>query len=137
MGTTLTMKKKGSEPDDLVISHLVSIGEKTTEAEEIDVTTLDSPGGNKEFIQGPKDPGTVDCVANDLFDGEVALLKAVFDSGDVRDWEEGMNGKATLGYSGYLSSFSFGEETTDGLFNVSFSIRRTGEEDYEETEAPA
>jgi hypothetical protein len=133
MGTVLTLKKAGQEADDTVLAHLANIGEKTTEAEEIDVTTLDSPGGNKEFIQGPKDPGTVDVVANNMFDGEVVLLKAIFDSGVVRSWEETMISGATLGYDGYISSFTFGEETTDGLYTASFSIRRTGEEDYEET----
>ena len=40
MGTTLTMKKAGDEPDDTVIAHLTSIGEVNGEREEIDVTTL-------------------------------------------------------------------------------------------------
>ena len=36
MGTTLTMKKTGDEPDDTVIAHLTSIGEVNGEREEID-----------------------------------------------------------------------------------------------------
>ena len=58
MATSLKMVKSGSEPDDLVIAHITSIGEQASEAEEIDVTTLDSPNRAKEYIQGAKDAGT-------------------------------------------------------------------------------
>jgi hypothetical protein len=128
------MVKTGSESTDTVLAHIQSIGDKTTEAEEIDVTTLDSPGGNKEFIQGPKDPGNVEVLANNVGDGQAVILKAVFDSGAVRTWKETWVDGTTLKYDGYISSFTFGEETTDGLYTVGFSIRRTGEETYTEPE---
>ena len=68
MGTTLTMKKAGDEPDDTVIAHLTSIGEVNGEREEIDVTTIDSPNGAKEFISGVVDFGSFD-VAGNVIDG--------------------------------------------------------------------
>ena len=68
MGTTLTMKKAGDEQADTVIAHLTSIGEVTGEREEIDVTTLDSPNGAKEFISGVVDFGSFD-VAGNVIDG--------------------------------------------------------------------
>ena len=71
MATKLIMVKSGSEASDLDIAHLKSIGDQSTEADEIDVTTLDSPNRAKEFIQGAKDAGTMDFVINDMFDGQV------------------------------------------------------------------
>lgn len=133
MATTLTKTMSGSETEDLVLAHLQSIGEQTTEAEEIDVTTLDSPNGAKEFIQGAKDPGSVEVVANNVFDGQVATLQSIFNSGNVEEWTEAYPGDAgTLTYSAYMSAFTFGEATTDGLATVSFTLRLTGAPTYSE-----
>ena len=132
MATTLTLQGEGSEQD-LALEHLQSIGEQTTEAEEIDVTTLDSPNGAKEFIQGAKDPGSVEVVANNLFDGQTEILQSVFNSGETRTWVETYPDSAgTLTYTAYMSAFTFGEATTDGLATVSFTLRVTGAPTYEE-----
>ena len=55
MGTSLTMTKAGSEATDTVIKSLTSIGSVSGEGDEIDVPTLDSPNGAKEYIQGAVD----------------------------------------------------------------------------------
>jgi predicted secreted protein len=136
MSTSLKMVKAGSETEDLTLAHLQSIGEQATEAEEIDVTTLDSPDRAKEFIQGAKDPGSIDVVANNCFDGQVAKLQSVFDSGEVRQWVETYpDSKATLTYSAYISSFTYGEATTDGLATASFTLRLSGQPVYAEPSA--
>lgn len=135
MGTSLTMTKAGSEPSDLVIAHIQSIGEQSTETDEIDVTTLDSPNGAKEFIQGAKDPGSIEVVANNCGDGQVEALQAVFDSGQVRSWTETYPTGATLAYEAYISAFTFGEATTDGLMTASFTLRLSGEPVYTEAES--
>ena len=133
MGTTLTKTMSGAETEDLVLAHLQSIGEQSTEAEEIDVTTLDSPSGSKEFIQGAKDPGSIEVVANNVFDGQVSTLQSIFNSGNVETWTEAYPEAAgTLTYSAYMSAFTFGEATTDGLATVSFTLRLTGQPVYSE-----
>lgn len=133
MGTSLTMVKAGSESADLVLAHLQSIGEQATEAEEIDVTTLDSPNGAKEFIQGAKDAGSIEIVANNCGDGQVEALKSVFGSGTKRSWIETYPNGATLEFDAYIASFNFGEATTDGLMTISLSLRLSGEPTYSET----
>lgn len=136
MATSLTLKKAGEEGEDLVLAHLASIGEQSTEAEEIDVTTLDSPNRSKEFIQGAKDPGSIEVTANNCFDGQVAKLQAVFDAGTTRQWVETYpDKKGTLTYDAYISAFGFGEATTDGLATVTFTLRLTGSPKYQETAA--
>lgn len=133
MATSLKMVKSGSEANDLVIAHITSIGEQSSEAEEIDVTTLDSPNRSKEFIQGAKDPGSIEVAVNNCFDGQVETLRSVYQSGAVRQWVETYPDDAgTLTYSGYISALKFGEATPDGLVTANFTIRLSGEPVYAE-----
>jgi predicted secreted protein len=133
MSTKLEMVKAGEETANLVLAHLQSIGEQSTESEEVDVTTLDSPNRAKEFIQGAKDPGSIDVVANNCFDGQVEKLQAVFDAGTVRSWIETYpDSGGTLSFTAYISSFTFGEATTDGLITANFTLRLTGKPVYAE-----
>lgn len=131
MGTTLTLTGEASDPD-VVLANLASIGEQSSEAEEVDTTTLDSPGGNKEFVQGAKDGGTVSVVANNVQDGQAEILDALFQSGATREWVTTFNGGATLTYNAYISKRAFGEATTDGLDTFSFDLRVSGTPVYEE-----
>lgn len=134
MATSLKMVKSGSEQADLVIAHITSIGEQSSEAEEIDVTTLDSPNRSKEFIQGAKDPGSIEVAVNNCFDGQVETLRSVYQSGAVREWVETYPDDAgTLTYSGYISALKFGEATPDGLVTANFTIRLSGEPVYAES----
>lgn len=133
MGTTLVLTKSGSEAENHTFKHLQSIGEQGTEAEEIDVTTLDSPNGAKEYIQGAKDPGTVEVTANNCGDGEVTKLQALFASGEVREWTETYPNGASLTFDAYVSQLTFGEATTDGLCTATFALRLTGEPTYTES----
>ena len=133
MATSLKMVKTQDEQSDLVIAHITSIGEQSSEAEEIDVTTLDSPNRAKEYIQGAKDAGSIEVSINNCFDGQIAALKAVYASGAVREWIETFPDNAgTLTYSGYISTLTFGEATPDGLVTASFTIRLSGEPVYAE-----
>ena len=130
MGTTLTMKKAGDEQADTVIAHLTSIGEVTGEREEIDVTTLDSPNGAKEFISGVVDFGSFD-VAGNVIDGvQVSALYDVFNGQRNRDFEIQTPSGTKLTLNGYFSSFGFGEKTTDGLDTFKATIRVSGAPTY-------
>lgn len=131
IGTKLTLQAEGSE-DDLVLKHLESIGEQTSSTEEIDVTTLDSPGGNREFVAGSSDNGSVSVVANNLYDGQAEILQSLKTAGDVRTWVTEFNSGATLTYNAFIQEFTFGEATTDGKDTVSFSLRVSGTPVYDE-----
>lgn len=70
------------------IGDLSSIGSPSITQEELDVTTLDSDGGYREFIAGFKDPGEV--AISGYFvptDAGQAALYAALDSGAVQDFE--------------------------------------------------
>lgn len=81
LGTTLKMATKK-------VAGLTSIGGLDLSADTIDVTTLDSDGGYKEFIGGFKDGGEVSL--SGYFDlttgsGQKDLYDA-FESGEVKDY---------------------------------------------------
>ncbi len=136
MGTTLTVTKSGDEAEDLVLAHLTSIGEQTTETGEIETTCLDSPNGAKEFVQGEKDPGSVEVAANNCFDGQVEKLQALFESGEVREWTETYKSGAKLTYRAYISALTFGEAAIgDTLATANFTLRLTGMPVYAEASA--
>ena len=138
MATKLIMVKSGSEAADLDITHLKSIGDQSTEADEIDVTTLDSPNRAKEFIQGAKDAGTMDFVINDMFDGQVEALDAVFDTGEVRRWKVVFpDGKGGFAFNGFIKNFTNGEVETDGLITRTLTIRLSGKPQLWEGQEPA
>ncbi len=126
MGTTLTMKKAGDEAADTVIAHLTSIGEVNGEREEIDVTTLDSPNGAKEFISGVVDFGSFDIAGNVIDGVQVSALYDVFNGQQNRNFEIQTPSGTKLALNGYFSSFGFGEKTTDGLDTFKATIRVSG-----------
>ena len=56
-GTTLKFTPQGGEQ--VTVGKVVSIGEIGGDSQEIDVTTLDSQGGYREYAQGYKDAGSL------------------------------------------------------------------------------
>ena len=67
-----------------VVGKLTGVGEIAPESEELDVTTLDSAGGYREFIQGYRDSGTVELTGfHEKGNAGQAALRAAYDSGSV------------------------------------------------------
>lgn len=126
MGTSLTLIKAGSEPTNLAIKGLTSIGEITGEKEEVDVTTLDSPDGAKEFLSGAADWGSQDLEGYMDDDTQIEKLRALFDSGMVRDWEIQTPGKRKIAYKAFVKNFTYGEKTVDGVDGFKLTLRLSG-----------
>lgn len=83
LGTTISI---GTVPT--LIGGLTEIGGLSLSADTIDVTTLDSDGGYREFIAGFKDAGEVSI--SGFFDNTAAKgqaeVYAAFESGEVSDF---------------------------------------------------
>lgn len=130
MGTSLTITKAGDESEDLVIKSLTSIGELSGEREEIDVTTLDSPDGAKEYISGAVDWGSQDIAGNLTDKEQLAKLRAIFDSQAIREWTIKTPAGNITRYKAFISSFKYGEKTTDGLDTFNMTLRVTGSVEF-------
>jgi predicted secreted protein len=69
------------------VGDLKSIALPEAAADQIDVSTLDSPGKQKEFITGATDPGEISLEGNyKASDGGQNAVYAFFQSGEVFDW---------------------------------------------------
>ena len=123
-GTKVTIKKAGSEPNDLVLKNLTSIGEQATEIEEIDVTDHDSDG--KEYIAGDRDAGSLDLAGNIKDSAQIEKLQAIFDAGKNRQFEIEYPNGDKLTFEAYISKFGFGEAATDSIYAFSATLRISG-----------
>jgi predicted secreted protein len=130
LGVILRKIKSGDEAEDLVIQDLTSIGEFGVESEEIDVTTLDSTGGFKEFIAGSKDAGEISLAGFTKSENNIGALYALASSQEVESWEVEFPDGAIWELDGFVKSFKEGESSVDGVRNFSASIRISGEPEY-------
>lgn len=120
LGTTITF---GATP----VGALKSVGEVTPESEELDSTTLDSPGGYREFAQGFKDSG--ECPLTGLLDksdaGQVAL-RAGYASGAVTACVITYPDSTTVSFSAYVKSYTMGSADVDGMVGFAATLRISG-----------
>jgi len=137
LGTTLTKTKSGSESVDLLIANLISIGEIGIESDEVDVTTLDSTGGYKQYIAGFKDAGEVPLEgiikSEDAMDSMIDLAE----SQSVEEWTIETLSGSTWVFDGFVKSFKEGEATVEGVRTFTGSIRISGKPVYTGAEVSA
>lgn len=136
MGTELIKKKAGAETEDWKVGSLTSIGEVGLEVGEIDVTTLDSPEGAKEFIPGDKEAGELSIagiIKKDTDEKTVSKMMALLHAGSVESWNIVFPSGAKWELTGFIKSFKTGEVTTDGFVNFTGAIRISGNPVYVES----
>lgn len=137
LGTTLTKTKSGSEEADLVVADLTSIGEIGVESSEIDVTTLDSTGGYKEFIGGFKDAGEVSLAGIVKSEDAMEAMLALAESQAVEEWTIEAESGSTWVFDGFVKMFKEAEATVEGVRGFSASIRVSGAPVYTAVEGSA
>lgn len=100
------------------IADLSSIGSPSITQEEIDVTTLDSEGGYREFIAGFKDAGEV-ALSGFFVPGDAgqAAVYAALESGDVQDFEIIYPAAlgATWSFPGIVTAYNVTTELEDAI----------------------
>lgn len=131
LGTTIALGGK-------VIGNLKSIGEVGGTAEEIDVTTLDSDGGYREFLQGFKDAGEV-AIQGFLLDNDKTNQSEVvrlFDNGENVQSVITFPSKATMTFNSFVKSYKIGPGEVEGAIGFSASIRVVGKPTYATATTP-
>ena len=109
------------------VAGLTSIGGIELTAETIDVTTLDSAGGYRDFIAGFKDAGEVSLegfLESATGKGQKELY-ALLESGAVEDFTIDLAGGAKWAFKGVVVGFSTGADLEDAL-SFSGSIKVSG-----------
>lgn len=129
MGTSLSKIKSGDEQADWVIGSLTSIGEIGVEISEIDITTLDSPDGAKEFMPGDLDAGEnaiAGMIKKKDDEQTISKMMALIASGSTEKWEITFPSGAKWAFNAFVKSFKTTEETTDGLIGFNATLRLSG-----------
>ena len=120
LGTTITFNAKA-------IGGLNSIGEINPNSDEIDVTTLDSADGYKEFLQGLKDSGELPLsgllVKADV--GQVEL-RTGFGTGDIDAVVITFPDATAVTFNAYVKGFTMGAAETNGAVGFGAVLRITG-----------
>lgn len=121
LGTAISFNSK-------TIGGLTSIGEVSVDSDEIDVTTLDSASGYREFLQGFKDSGevTLSGYYNSADAGQAALITG-YGTGDLDATVITLPSAAgTVSFNSYVKSFSVGAAEVDGAIGFSAVLRISG-----------
>lgn len=124
-GTTL--KYTPEDGTQVVVGRLTSVGEISPEAEELDVTTLDSADGYREFIQGFRDCGELEISGfHDSGDVGQKALRAAFESGASGAFEVAFPDGTIVDFSGFVKRHSIGAAEVDGAIGFGAAIRISG-----------
>lgn len=109
------------------IGSLTSIGEITPDSEELDATTLDSPGGFREFVQGFKDSGEVPLSGfhNKDAPGQ-AKMRELYASGAEGYFWVTFPDITTVAFTAHVKSYSAGSAEVDGLVGFGCALRVSG-----------
>ena len=111
----------------VTVGKLTSVGEITPSSEPIDVTTLDSEGGYREYIQGFRDAGEVALSGYYEKDGEgQAALRAAYDSGLPGMTEVCFADGTLVRFSALVKSYTLGAAEVNGAVGFGATLKLSG-----------
>lgn len=129
-GTTFKFTPSGGSQT--VVGKLKSIGKIAPDSENIDVTTLDSPGGYRQYVQGYRDAGSISIegfhTKGDA--GQSALIEA-YESGKlgaaVIEFPDGSKAE----FSAFVKGYNLGAAEVDGAVGFGAQLKISGGVNYE------
>ena len=124
-GTTLKFTPEGGEA--LTVGRLTSVGEIQPDSEEVDVTTLESTGGYREYMQGFRDSGELEISGfHDAEDAGQKGLRSAFATGATGAFEVKFPDGTSVQFSGFVKSHTIGSAEVDGAIGFGAVIRISG-----------
>ena len=111
----------------ITVGALTSIGEISPDSDEIDVTTLDSAGGYREFLQGFKDSGELALSGYHVSDDTgQAKMRELYTSGAEGYFWVRFTDATTVAFKAYVKSYTAGAAEVDGAIGFGTTLRVTG-----------
>lgn len=126
IGTTITYTKSGTGSTAVTIGSLTSIGELSPTADELDVTTLDSTGGYREFVVGFKDSGEVTLTGYHKDDAGQKAARTAFNNNETGEFVITFSDGATFTFDGFFKGYTVGSVEVDGAVGFGATIRVSG-----------
>jgi len=124
-GTTLKFTPENGEQ--LTVGRLASVGEIQPDSEEVDVTTLESEGGYREYIQGFRDSGEVELSGyHDAGDAGQKALRTAYAGGNMGAFEVDFPDGSKVKFSGFVKSHTIGAAEVDGAVGFGAVVRVSG-----------
>lgn len=124
-GTTLKYTPDGGAQ--LTVGKLTSVGEIQPDSEELDVTTLESADGCREYMQGLRDSGEVEIEGyHDAGDAGQKALRSAYASGKNGAFEVCFPDGTKVLFSGFVKSHTIGSAEVDGAVGFGAVIRISG-----------
>ena len=110
-----------------LVGKLKSIGEVAPDSKEIDVTTLDSTGGYRDYVQGYRDAGTLHLEGYyDSDDAGQAALRTAYANGNAGTAVITFPDGAKATFSAYVKGYALGAAEVGGAVGFSATLRLTG-----------
>jgi predicted secreted protein len=127
VGTTFSRATPPANTVFVAIAEVNSISGPTMQRNQIDVTSLDSTGGYKEFIAGMKDSGEISLSMNFTM-GTWGTMKSDFDSNTARVYKIVLpdSTATTFQFSGLVTACPFAAITPDEKITCDVTIKITG-----------
>jgi len=124
-GTTFKFTPSGGA--ETTLGSAVTIGELSVTGNDIDVTTLDSAGGYKEYLSGMKDAGEIPitCKHVKTDPGQIALRTASAND-TLCACVETLPDGTTISFSAYVKGWGFGVTEVDGSIEFKATLKLTG-----------
>ena len=124
-GTTLKFTPAGGSQ--VTVGRLSSVGEIQSDSEELDVTTLESEGGYREYIQGLRDCGEVELTGyHDAGDAGQKALRGAYASGKNGAFLVEFPDGSKVNFSGFVKSHTIGSAEVDGAVGFGAVVRISG-----------
>ena len=97
------------------------------DTEELDVTTLDSQGGYREFLQGYRDSGEVEITGfHEKNDAGQAALRTAYASGASGSVTVEFPDGTTVSFTAFVKGYTIGSAEVDGAVGFGAALRITG-----------
>ena len=110
-----------------VVGSLTSVGEIAPDSEMVDVTTLDSEGGYREYLQGFKDAGEVELEGFlEKDDAGQKALRDAYESGEAGAAQVDFPDGSCATFSAVVKGYSIGAAEVDGAVGFGATLRVTG-----------
>lgn len=124
-GTTLKFTPAGGSQ--VAVGRLSSVGEIQSDSDELDVTTLESEGGYREYIQGLRDCGEVELTGyHDAGDAGQKAIRNAYAGGKSGAFLVEFPDGSKVNFSGFVKSHTIGSAEVDGAIGFGAVVRISG-----------